>query len=405
MGRMISVYIAVVLLSASASMATVWYIKADGTGDEPTIQAGIAAAAAGDTVLLADGTYTGSGNHDISFMGKALTVRSESGLADACVIDCQASALDNHRAFNILLGEGPTSRIEGIMMKNGNCSHGGAVRIHYSSPVIQDCVLCGNRAGTGGAVHIYDESYPTFQNCVFLLNSATTGGAINAEMGGRLVLLSCTLQENTGTVGGAINGYGVGLRLEECIVTGNSGYEGGAIVMDLCGAASLLTGCTFAQNEGSWGGAIYSDRTSESIEGCTFVSNSGGHGAHIYISGGEPTISNCILAYGGVGSGVYVNDCDRVPVFSCCDIYGNAGGDWIGCIIGQYPLNGNFSACPSFCNAAAGDFHMCDQSPCLPGNHPVGYECVLIGAWGQGCVCGPSLTEPASWGAIKSIYR
>jgi hypothetical protein len=41
----------------------------------------------------------------------------------------------------------------------------------------------------------------------------------------------------------------------------------------------------------------------------------------------------------------------------------------------------------------------------LPGNHPDGYECGLIGAWGEGCSCGPSETEPTTWGAIKAMYK
>ena len=49
------------LAAAPAGSAT-WYIKSDGTGDAPTIQAGITASTNGDTVLVAAGTYTGGGN-------------------------------------------------------------------------------------------------------------------------------------------------------------------------------------------------------------------------------------------------------------------------------------------------------------------------------------------------------
>ncbi|MCI0366089.1 MAG: hypothetical protein L0Y44_07815 [Phycisphaerales bacterium] len=55
-----------------------------------TIQAAIDAAAPGDIVQVADGVYTGPGNTNVDFFGKAITVRSENG-ARYCTIDGQVS--------------------------------------------------------------------------------------------------------------------------------------------------------------------------------------------------------------------------------------------------------------------------------------------------------------------------
>ena len=54
----------------------------DGTAAHPydAIQEGINAAVSGvDDVLVKDGTYTGTGNKDLDFGGKAITVQSENG--------------------------------------------------------------------------------------------------------------------------------------------------------------------------------------------------------------------------------------------------------------------------------------------------------------------------------------
>ena len=55
--------------------------------DQPTIQAGVNATADDDTVLVASGTYTGSGNRDIE-IDKRIVVMSEEG-PDSTIIDCQ----------------------------------------------------------------------------------------------------------------------------------------------------------------------------------------------------------------------------------------------------------------------------------------------------------------------------
>src|SRR5262249_9018482 len=88
-------------------------------GPKRTIQSAINAAVSGrDAVIVADGIYTGPGNRDLTFAGKAITVRSQNG-ADACTIDCHANATDPHRAFLFQSGETAASILQGFTLKNG----------------------------------------------------------------------------------------------------------------------------------------------------------------------------------------------------------------------------------------------------------------------------------------------
>lgn len=72
------------LVWAGVSIGETIHIPADYL----TIQDGIDAAVAGDTVLVADGTYTGDGNKNLKFMGKAITVMSGNG-PEWTIIDCE----------------------------------------------------------------------------------------------------------------------------------------------------------------------------------------------------------------------------------------------------------------------------------------------------------------------------
>jgi len=89
--------------------------------DQPTIQDGIDAASNGDTVLVAADTYTGDGNKNLDFGGKAITVRSENG-PETCIIDCEGSG----RGFHFHSGENPNSVVDGFKIINGNPGYLGS---------------------------------------------------------------------------------------------------------------------------------------------------------------------------------------------------------------------------------------------------------------------------------------
>lgn len=79
---------------------------------QPTIQAGVNAAASGDTVLVAPGIYRGYENKRVSFYGRDIKLLSESGPAST-LIDVEGY-LEPDQAFRIEHEETPAAVIDGF---------------------------------------------------------------------------------------------------------------------------------------------------------------------------------------------------------------------------------------------------------------------------------------------------
>jgi parallel beta-helix repeat protein len=201
----------------------------DGIADFNNIQAAIVDANNGDMIIVADGTYTGDGNHDIRFWGKAITVRSRNGPGNS-VVDCEGVGT----GFAFADNEDANSVLEGFTIKNGYSSVGGGIICSEGSPTITNCIISGNRAsGYGGAMLIY-ESSPTLINCTIVDNIAD--GSVLPQHGGiynggeNTILTNCIVWGNRawGTPGieeNQIAGYNPVINY--CCVEGWSGALGG----------------------------------------------------------------------------------------------------------------------------------------------------------------------------------
>jgi hypothetical protein len=351
------------------SIPRTWYILPDGSGDAPTIQAGIDSAAVGDTVLLANGTFTGTGNRDIDYLGKSITVRSESNDPDSCIVDCEGLA----RGFYCPEGDADT-RLEGITITRGNAAAttlplvnvGGALFLDGSTdgPVVTNCVFLDNEAGGhGGAVHGGYSGTPRFVDCQFIENTAGSWG------------------------GGFICGWGMGKVCSptfiNCMFLRNScgGSGGGLSGGKSDEGTAVFLGCVFAGNVATQGGGLISEFHELTVTNCTFSDNSASAGGGIFVRNTAPTIENTIVTFSGNGGALQCAG-DSIPTLISCDIYDNVGGDWVGCLAGQESSNNNFSANPFFCDPSSDDFSLSEYSPCLPAYSP---GSVLVGACEQGC--------------------
>ncbi|MBD3367769.1 MAG: T9SS type A sorting domain-containing protein [Candidatus Eisenbacteria bacterium] len=557
-------------------------LNAAGTGDYPTIQAAIDAASSGEIIKLQDGVYTGQGNRDVSFRGKAVTVRSQSRDPDVCTVNAQGTPLDEHRCFLFVSGEGPASRLEDIRLRGGWASDGGAAIACYgSSPTIEGCLVIDNTSPYGAAVGCYEAS-PTITNCTIYGNHGGALAAVAASpdvqqtiitantdtfavvcLEGGLPQFACTdiwgnpegdwteciehqqtmngnlsvdplfcaewdtvltlsspsecLPDNNacGVLMGAYDegcsnyfvypdgtGYfptiqsavdaavdGATIRLADGVFSGpgnrdvnvigkwvnirsvsenptscvidcsdegraahraltyrssrwpacqivgvtlTGGYQpsgnGGAVLVGDSGSV-YMRDCVLAENEAARGGAAAADSSSQlqfhycelsgnsageggalwsrnaqlALTVCTVAENQAEVGSGISISGGSLGVMSSIIAFGGPGEAVAGSAV--APEFDCSDVFGNQGGDWIGCIAGQNGVDGNRSNDPLFCNAPAGDYTIAEDSPCLDLTGCLFSVSPQIGCYGVGCTQAGVPDGPPEPGAVELLQN
>lgn len=360
----------------------------DGSGDFTTIQAAIDAAADGDVIELGDGVYCGPGNRDVSFNNKAVTLRSASGDPRTCIIQCDGMPDDPHRGFSFSMGECETSVLSGITISHGLQSAGGAVYCAgNASPLMQNCILEDNvstATAGGGAICCYGRM--AISDCVFERNSARRGGALYCPMGGEVNCVRCRFEENAAaSYGGAVYAHATPIFIECSFANNESGNRGGAL---FAGAVTLARCVLCANSSAGRGAALELAGPAESrLASCTIVTNLSEEDGIIHC-GDDATvmIANTIIAFSPCGSAVSCTQNGLVEL-ECSDLYGNAGGDWVGCASGQSGEDGNISLDPLFCGATQDPedpYLLRGDSPCAPFSEP-NPECDLIGACPVGC--------------------
>ena len=275
-------------------------------GPKRTIQAGLDTSVTGDTVIVADGTYTSAGNKWLWFPQNS-TLRSENG-PENCIIDLENDGL----AFFFVADEPPDAVVDGFTITNGNASEGGAIHFHHHSRVIiTNCILTGNTAPGGGAISCDNNSSPTIINCMITGNTAGfNGGAV------------LTTDESTPTF---IN----------CTITGNTAaFDGGAVFLGgFRGAGPTFINCTIADN------------------------SAGRDGGGVFTNGFESgaTVANSII-WGNSGDQITGPGGDVIVRFS--DVQGG--------FVGQ----GNINADPLFADPASDDYHIALGSPAINAGDP-----------------------------------
>ena len=225
------------LAGIAVCQARIITVDDDGPAEFSTIQAAIDDSNDGDAVVVADGTYTGDGNRDIDFHGKAITVKSQNGPED-CIIDCNGTPSQPHRGFCFHSGEGPDSVLSGLTVTNGYAPEGGGLYCGWSNPAIENCIIARNAARFGGGFYweVGSSGGVALSRCVIVGNGASiSGGGVWFDSRGPGMVTNCLVAGNTAVYdgGGVAIWHGNSLTFEACSFAGNSAeLGGGAVVRD-----------------------------------------------------------------------------------------------------------------------------------------------------------------------------
>jgi hypothetical protein len=319
-------------------------------------------------------------------------------------------------------------------MKILDGANGGIAYIQNAGGNASFVTFQGNAGKAGAGIDVGIDCDPYFYKCSVIENSGPSNAGV--QLRGNAVMDHCLIDNNTtaGASPGGVMGGGIGILsgastligcditnnysggsgggiayvsndpgglIQNCYISGNTaagdeGLGGGVLVSSL--ASVEMTGCMILDNEttGPWcdGGGLYVKFASIDMSNCTVYGNTvggtygsaGNIGLSVLETPPRPiSIASTIIAGATAGQGLWCSsDTTSLITVSCCDVYGNAGGD---AICGG-TVTDCFSLDPLFCDVGAGNFHVDDASPCAPGNHPSGPGTCgdgLIGARTAGC--------------------
>ena len=407
--RLISVGLAVIFAvgAIKPTHARTWNVFVDGSGDAPTVQAGIDSAASEDTVLVHPGTYP----ELINFGAKNLVLLSQSGPA-VTILDGTGSG---SAVVTISQGQNRSARLEGFTITQGS---GGGVSIFDAGPSVIGNVITENGGGIRCNASDNTAWFPLIQGNTIAKNVlADNGAGISAQSGVVPEILDNHIAENYGRDGGGISCLlgasgavirGNTLQSNQALNDGGGIYVGNASAVEAFNVEiswNLLRG-NFAMGADFTGAGCGIDLvgTRAWVHHNTIVENDG-DGAHtrIVLGGGiavsqssSATIEQNIIAFNRAGGGIWCEP-GTAPLIRNNFAWQNAGGGGPQDCSTSWEAEGNVTDNPYFCDLANGDFTAASNSGVM--THPAG----PLGALSiPGC--GPVDVRHSTWGSLKAKY-
>ncbi len=317
--------------------ARVLFVKPHGPGTACAqahpcdLQTAIAQAADGDTIYLAQGTYTGSGSAVLT-LSKSITLYGGwDGAATGPIArdpEAHPSVLDGESQRRVVYIEGNiTPTLDGLVIARGNATHapdfpgcGGGVCSFRATPTIAHCTITGNVAsmgmslsGSGGGIHIRAPNGTVVITASRIISNAAslyyhgTGGGLTLLSAPEARVIHNVIMSNTAVLS-ATRGYGGGVA-----VSGESDHarlQGNVVQYNV--AIGQGDG---SRNTQAYGGGIYAGsdaviiRDNEVLSNTAIITGGSGSGGGIAVMGSDDvTITDNQVAYN-----VAQQDAIRIP--------------------------------------------------------------------------------------------
>lgn len=292
------------------------------------VQDALDAAAAGDTIAVAAGTYSGAltvtksvrlrGGYDASFLTSdpsANTATLSAGTGS--VVSFMNVAGDcGIEGFTITGGTGREAQIPWLAL------YGGGIFIYNASPIVRNNVItgCGYATQTaftgGGGIAAFNGS-PIIEDNEILSNTANGGGGVY------LYQTTATLRRNriegnapNELYGGTRHGGGIYVNhaptyLEDNVIADNDGYKKGGGIYAMLSHVELSGDSVTAHDTADLGGGLCFDHSTAILSGVVVGENTtASTGGGIYARAGRIELTNS-LVHGNsspiIGGGVYAD--------------------------------------------------------------------------------------------------
>lgn len=357
------------------------FVRTDGTGTDCTqnhpcaLQASLDRATDGDTIYVAQGTYTSSGNEVIRITESITLYGGWNGSPNGTIVcdpGVYPTILDGQDQRRVVYISGTISpTIDGFTITRGNAdqspngAYGGGIYVWQASPTIQHNVIRDNVAGrNGGGIYSSGSTSRILDNIIRDNVSGRNGGGIYSENWDKSLIQGNLISNNVIGAGWHGGGIWIGYRGSMPTIRANhilSNTANDSAGIGIAGSSRYtVTNNVIARNNG--GGIRLWDDTGEGIIAHnTIAYNTGKPGLRLNYAENRPTAVNNIIVANPIG---IIAHKDATATLDYNDVWGNTTLDYNlpGALT---PGSHSISADPRFVNPSGDDYHLRAVSLCI----------------------------------------